>query len=102
MDRVQRSCAHRDKTIRRMKQTQSGKGLHRLFELAIFVKGVDGDLETIGGMLISFVPLRALDTVVRWLGAHELSESHDLLADAGEHLLASLSLDSKVFASIYL
>jgi uncharacterized membrane protein len=85
-----------------MKQTQSGKGLHRLFEFAIFVKGVDGALETIGGLLILFVPLHSLDTVVRWLVAHELSESHDWLADAAEHLLESLSLDTKLFASIYL
>ena len=45
-----------------MRQTKSGKGLHRLFELAIFVKGADGVLETIGGLLILFVPLRSLDT----------------------------------------
>jgi uncharacterized membrane protein len=85
-----------------MKQTQSSKGLHRLFELAIFVKGVDGALETIGGLLILFVPLRSLDTVVRWLMTHELSESHDRLANAAVHLLDSLSLDTKLFASMYL
>ena len=85
-----------------MKQTKSGRRLHWLFELAIFVKGVDGALETIGGLLILFVPLRSLDTVVRWLVAHELSESHDWLANAAEHLLDSLSLDTKQFASIYL
>jgi uncharacterized membrane protein len=85
-----------------MKQTQSSKGLHRLFELAIFVKGVDGALETIGGLLILFVPLRSLDTVVRWLMTHELNESHDRLANAAEHLLDSLSLDTKLFASMYL
>ena len=85
-----------------MKQTKSGKGLHRLFELAIFVKGVDGVLETIGGLLILFVPLHSLDTLVRWLLAHELSESRDWVARAVEHLLDSLSLNSKLFASIYL
>ena len=85
-----------------MRRANSGKGSHRLFELAIFVKGADGALETIGGLLILFVPLRSLDTVVRWLVAHELSESHDWLADAAEHLLESLSLDTKLFASIYL
>jgi uncharacterized membrane protein len=86
-----------------MKPTKSGKGLHRLFELAIFVKGVDGVLETIGGLLILFVPLHSLDTLVRWLVAHELStKSRDWLADAAEHLLASLSLDTKLFASVYL
>jgi uncharacterized membrane protein len=85
-----------------MKQAKSGKGLHRLFELAIFVKGVDGVLETVGGLLILFVPLHSLDTLVRWLLARELSESHDWLADAAEHLLDSLSLNTKLFASIYL
>jgi len=85
-----------------MKQTTSARRLHWLFELAIFVKGVDGALETIGGLLILFVPLHSLDSVVRWLVAHELSESHDWLANAAEHLLDSLSFDTKQFASIYL
>jgi uncharacterized membrane protein len=88
--------------FRRMKQATSGKGLHRLFELAIFFKGVDGLLETAGGLLILFVPLHSLDTWVRWLVAHELIGSHDFLADAAEHLLDSVSLDSKRFASVYL
>jgi uncharacterized membrane protein len=83
-------------------KTKSGKGLHWLFELSIFIKGVDGVLETVGGLLILFVPLHSLDTLVRWLLAHELSESHDWVAGAAEHLLNSLSLDTKLFASIYL
>ena len=85
-----------------MTKTKSGKGLHWLFELSIFIKGVDGVLETIGGLLILFVPLHSLDTLVRWLLARELSESHDWLAAAAEHLLNSLSLSTKLFASIYL
>lgn len=85
-----------------MMQTKNGKGMHRLFELAILVKGVDGILETLGGLLILFVPLHSLDTWVRWLVAHELTESHDWLAEAARHLLDSLSLDTKLFASIYL
>src|SRR5438309_10584567 len=97
MDRARRPCARRNKdpNVRpssRVKQTKSGRRLHWLFELAIFVKGVDGALETIGGLLILFVPLHSLDTVVRWLVAHELSESHDWLANAGDDLLDSLSL----------
>ncbi|HEV2040532.1 MAG TPA: DUF2127 domain-containing protein, partial [Casimicrobiaceae bacterium] len=86
-----------------MKQAKSGKGLHRLFELAIFFKGVDGVLETVGGLLMLFVPLHSLDTLVRWLVVHELStESHDWVARAAEHLLDSLSLNTKLFASAYL
>ena len=85
-----------------MTKTNSGKGLHRLFELSIFIKGVDGVLETVGGLLILFVPLHSLDALVRWLLAHELSESHDWVARAAEHLLNGLSLNTKLFASIYL
>src|SRR5438477_295741 len=46
----------------RVKQTKSGRRLHWLFELAIFVKGVDGALETIGGLLI----FALLDMCVSW------------------------------------
>ena len=42
-----------------MIKTKSGKGLHWLFELSIFIKGVDGVLETVGGLLILFVPLHS-------------------------------------------
>jgi uncharacterized membrane protein len=86
-----------------MKQSNRGKGMHRLFEAAIFVKGVDGVLETVGGLVLLFVPLHRLDSLVRWLLAHELSsEPHDWLAKATAHLLDSLSLDTKLFASAYL
>jgi uncharacterized membrane protein len=87
----------------RMTAPKSRKGAHWLFELAIFIKGVDGVLETLGGLLILFVPLHSLDTLVRGLLTHELStESHDWLTHATEHLLNSLSLSTKLFASIYL
>ena len=86
-----------------MKQSNRRKGMHRLFETAIFVKGVDGVLETVGGLLLLSIPLHKLDSLVRWLLAHELSsEPHDWLAKATAHLLDSLSLDTKLFASVYL
>jgi uncharacterized membrane protein len=85
-----------------MMQTKNAKDMHRLFELAILVKGVDGVLETLGGFLILFVPLYRLDSWVRWLVGHELIESRDWLAEAARHLLDSLSLDTKMFASLYL
>ena len=86
-----------------MRRANSGKGLHRFFELAIFVKGIDGVLETVGGLVLLFVPLHRLDSLVRWLLAHELSsEPHDWIAKATAHLLDSLSLDTKLFASVYL
>ena len=83
-------------------QNKRRKGMHWLFELAILIKGVDGVLETLGGLLILFIPLHRLDSWVRWLVAHELIESRDWLAEAATHLLDSLSLDTKMFASLYL
>src|SRR5436190_9760653 len=86
-----------------MKQSNSRKGIHGLFDAAIFVKGVDGALEIVGGIVLLFVPLHRLDTVLRWLLAHELStERHDWLAKATAHLLDILSVNSKLFASVYL
>ena len=86
-----------------MSEARNGTGRHRLFELAIFVKGVDGVLETVGGLLILFVPLHSLDTLASSLLAHELAvESHDWLVHAIRHLLDSLSMSTKLFASVYL
>lgn len=86
-----------------MSEAKNGKGGHRLFELAIFVKGVDGVLETVGGLLILFVPLHSLDTLASAVLAHELAiESHDWLVHAITHLLESLSMSTKLFASFYL
>ncbi len=85
-----------------MKEAKRGKSIHRLFELAIFVKGADGVLETVGGLVLLFVPLHSLDTLLRWLLAHELSTDHDWLAIAASRLVESLSLSSKFFASVYL
>jgi uncharacterized membrane protein len=86
-----------------MTKSKSVKAVHRVFEIAIVVKAFDGVLETVGGMLILFVPLHSLDTSLRFLLAHEVStESHDLLAHAARHVLALLSVSTKVFASAYL
>ncbi len=59
-------------------------------------------LETVGGLVLLFVPLHSLDTLLQLLLAHELSTDHDWLALAASRLLESLSLSSKIFASVYL
>ena len=84
-------------------KTKNARTMHHVFELAILLKGIDGILETLGGLLILFVPLHSLDTGIKWLLVHELStESHDLLAHGAKHLLDILSLSTKLFASLYL
>jgi uncharacterized membrane protein len=79
------------------------KTLHRLFEVGIIIKGVDGVLEIIGGVLFLFVSPRALNSVVILLTAHELSEDrHDWIATWLRHAVENLSSDTKLFAGVYL
>ncbi len=73
------------------------------FEIALFLKGLDGILEIVGGILLLVVSKAQLDSVVVALTQHELSEDpHDVIAT---HLLSAegnLSGGSQTFAALYL
>jgi uncharacterized membrane protein len=59
--------------------------LDQTFEVGIILKGLDGVLEVIGGLLLLVVSPAAINRVVTSLTQHELSEDpHDFLAT---HLL---------------
>jgi uncharacterized membrane protein len=81
---------------------ESGR-LHRLFQLAVVLKGIDGILELIGGALLLLVSPAALHRLVIVLTQHELAEEPDdslvaTLRDAAERF----SMETKHFASAYL
>src|SRR5437899_7974030 len=77
--------------------------VHRLFAVSVFIKGVDGVLETIGGILSMFVDPKALSSLVISFTAHELSEDpDDWFATSLRHAVHSLSSDTKLFVSVYL
>jgi uncharacterized membrane protein len=73
------------------------------FEIALVIKGLDGVLEIVGGVLLLVVSKAQLDSVVVALTQHELSEDpNDFIAT---HLLSAegnLSGGSQVFAALYL
>jgi uncharacterized membrane protein len=77
--------------------------LDRAFEVAIVIKGLDGVLEVIGGLLLVVVTPATINRVVVALTEHELSEDpHDLIAT---HLLNSahgLTRSSVLFGGLYL
>ena len=53
----------------------------RAFALALAIKGIDGALELIGGLVLFVVPPSAITLVFRSLTQHELSEDpHDVIA----------------------
>jgi uncharacterized membrane protein len=77
--------------------------LDQTFEVGIILKGLDGLLEIIGGLLLLVVSPATIDRVVTSLTQHELSEDpHDFLAT---HLLRTahgLTGSAVLFGAVYL
>jgi uncharacterized membrane protein len=77
--------------------------LDQTFEVGIILKGLDGVLEVLGGLLLLVVSPATIDRVVTSLTQHELSEDpHDLLAT---HLLGTahgLTGAAVLFGAVYL
>ncbi|MDQ6786037.1 MAG: DUF2127 domain-containing protein [Acidobacteriota bacterium] len=79
------------------------KNIHRLFDLSIIIKGVDGLLEVVGGFVFLFISPQSLNGIVAFLIAHELSEDpKDWFASYLSQTAHHLSLNTKLFAAIYL
>ena len=77
--------------------------LDRVFRVSLGLKGADGILELIGGVLLLLVSPGQLNRVVRALTQHELSEDpHDLIATTLVHAVGSLSASASLFGAVYL
>jgi len=80
-----------------------GDPLDRIFEIGIVLKGLDGVLETIGGLLLLTVTPATINGLAARLTQHELSEDpNDFIAS---HLLRNahgLTDSAVTFAAIYL
>jgi uncharacterized membrane protein len=77
--------------------------LDKTFKIGLVLKGLDGILEVIGGILLLFLTPAAIQHLVRVLTAHELSEDpHDLIARYLLHSTAHLHHGTTLFGAIYL
>ena len=77
--------------------------VHRLFQAAVVVKGIDGILEFIGGVLLLFVSPSTLNRLIVALTQHELAEEpDDWLVVTLRHLAETFSVETRHFASAYL
>lgn len=77
--------------------------LDKTFRIGLVLKGLDGILEVIGGILLLFLSPHAIQHVVRVLTAHELSEDpHDLIARYLLHSTSHLSTSITIYGAIYL
>jgi uncharacterized membrane protein len=77
--------------------------LDRTFFVSLILKGLDGVLELVGGILLLIVTPAQIGVIARFLTQHELSEDpHDLIANALLHVTGSLNLSVTLFGAIYL
>ena len=76
---------------------------HTFFLLSVWSKGVAGLIETIGGLLLLFIPHTGLNALVVFLTAPELAKDPtDRIATLLQRTVHQLSADTKLFASGYL
>jgi len=77
--------------------------LDKAYQIGLFVKGIDGTLELIGGILLLTVPPSAINSLVRFLTQDQLAEDpHDFVAN---HILQyghALATGHTFFASLFL
>jgi uncharacterized membrane protein len=77
--------------------------MHETFRAGITLKGIDGILESVGGVLLWFVRPSSIRGVIGVLLQHELSrDPHDFIAAHLLHASQHLTDASKPFASAYL
>jgi uncharacterized membrane protein len=77
--------------------------IHTGFEIGIFLKGLDGALELVGGAILLIVRPRSVSRVILFLIQHELSEDpHDFVANLLVRIGHHITAHTELFASIYL
>ncbi len=82
---------------------QSRDPLDRAFAVGIVLKGLDGVLEVLGGLLLLLVTPATIDRLTKALTQHELSEDpHDFLATHLLHAASGLTGGALLFGAAYL
>jgi uncharacterized membrane protein len=76
---------------------------HKLFDLLVILKGLDGVLQLFGGSALIFVPTARITALIGLLTQRELSEDpQDVIANMLWHWATSFGHDKQVFAAVYL
>ena len=77
--------------------------LDRTFRVSLILKGLDGVLELVGGVLLLVVTPAQIGAVARVLTQHELAEDpNDLIATSLMRLVSGLSVSATLFGAVYL
>lgn len=77
--------------------------LDRTFRISLILKGLDGVLELVGGLLLLLVTPAQIGDLARFLTQHELAQDpRDFVANSLLHLTSNLSGSASLFGAIYL
>ncbi len=76
---------------------------HRLFRAGVWIKAIDGILETVGGVLVLTVKESTMIGLILLVTQQELMEDpHDVVATLARHAITHVTESSKLFGGIYL
>jgi uncharacterized membrane protein len=99
-------CGSPECCCRNLPEKTQGRGhesLDRTFRITLVLKGLDGLLEMIGGVLLLTVSPASIEHVVRFFTAHELAnDPHDFIASHLLHSASQLTGSATVYGGIYL
>lgn len=86
-----------------MRRSRPKDLLDRTFEVAIILKGLDGVLEVIGGLVLLVVTPATINRIVTALTQHELSQDpHDFVATRFLNTAHGLTRSVVLFGALYL
>ncbi len=86
-----------------MLKNKKEKILHDVFVIGITIKGIDGLLELIGGVILVFIKSDSISKMIQTLFQHEIAQDPtDFIANYFIQSAQNLSLNTISFAAIYL
>lgn len=89
--------------MRRRYNIWSEKGIHLVFEVSLWLKGVFAVAEILAGIAAYLVPRQFLVGLVLWVTKDEFAEDpHDLIANFLLHSVQNISIGTQEFAAVYL
>ena len=91
-----------NKFITNSKNDKKKALLHKSFELGILIKGIDGILEILGGIIMIFLSPIRVSQIVTFVTQKELAEDPtDLISNYLVKLSSSFTINSQYFAVFY-
>lgn len=84
--------------------TKFHEGIFKIFEASIFIKGIDGVLEIIGGsLLLSFIKADEINRFILYITEHELiQDPNDVFANGLVNWASHLYINGTIFGGFYL